>query len=223
MLINLRNALMTGKRLPGGYNRVEYVKSTGTQFVDTGYFSNNTSYFRMDCEILSCGGSCGLFGARNVTESYGRGPAWKGYGSLGIFVNGSFKLALNDVSYDSGWLTSKPSVSGARRIIEIKDRSIYVDGDFYIKSTNTNSFTCGTSTGLFNTHLKAGSSPYNWQYGSDRKVSVKFYGFTIKEGGENGVLIAEIIPVEKEGIGYLYNLTNSSVLSTEGSGNLIVD
>ena len=35
MLINLRNALMTGKRLP--YDaEVEYLESTGTQWIDTG-------------------------------------------------------------------------------------------------------------------------------------------------------------------------------------------
>ena len=40
MLINLRNALMSGKRLP--YKReLEYIQSTGTQYVDTGFVANS--------------------------------------------------------------------------------------------------------------------------------------------------------------------------------------
>ena len=224
MLINFRNALMTHvSDLPPGYVAVDYVRTTGNQFVDTGFYCTDRSQFKMDCAITGCGGSCGIFGARGVTESYGSGPQWLPYGSLGIFCNNNFYIALNDQNFDSGWLTSKPPVSGARRTIEIIDRSIYVDGSFYVKSSQTGSYECTVTTGLFNTHLKTGSNPYNWQYGSSRKVSMRFYGFSATGGGANGRLAVDIVPVAKDGVGYLYERLSKTVLTTEGGGTLIVD
>ena len=53
MLINLRNALMTGKRLP--YDaEVEYLESTGTQWIDTGYsFNSATDKVELVFELLT--------------------------------------------------------------------------------------------------------------------------------------------------------------------------
>ena len=46
MLINLRNALMTGKRLP--YDaEVEYLESTGTQYINSGLTVSNA--LRVKC------------------------------------------------------------------------------------------------------------------------------------------------------------------------------
>lgn len=224
MLAALRNTVGAHiSDLPPGYVAVDYVRTTGNQFVDTGFYCTNQSQFWMDCEITACGGSCGIFGARGVTESYGGGPNWLPYGSLGVFCNNNFRLALNDQNYDSGWLTSKPAVSGARRVIEIIDRSIFVDGLFYVKSPQTGSYECSVATGLFNVHLKAGSVPSDWQYGSTRTVAMKFYGFSATGGGASGRLAVDIVPVARGGIGYLFERLSKTILTTEGGGSLIVD
>ena len=52
MLINLRNALMAGKRLP--YDaELEYLESTGTQYIDTGVVPTNTTGCFIRCTFCA--------------------------------------------------------------------------------------------------------------------------------------------------------------------------
>jgi hypothetical protein len=98
MLINLRNALMAGKRLP--YDaEVEYLESTGTQWVDTGVLLQFPISADMTLAMVSPYGTLGslpVFGFR-----YGGGNASS---KFAIWFNKSqLRFALNYGSYDSGW------------------------------------------------------------------------------------------------------------------------
>ena len=51
MLINLRNALMAGKRIP--YDaEVEYLESTGTQCIDTGIYPTTMMRWSVDIQFI---------------------------------------------------------------------------------------------------------------------------------------------------------------------------
>ena len=72
MLINLRNALMAGKKspLPPGARWVEYLQSTGTQWIDTGILaSSNLNDAQIDITYMSPVTSVGdlyIFGGGNT-------------------------------------------------------------------------------------------------------------------------------------------------------------
>ena len=52
--------------LPSGYTRLEYIETTGTQYINTGFVPNQDS--RIVCEFMYKGGS-GIYGSRNTTQS----------------------------------------------------------------------------------------------------------------------------------------------------------
>ena len=56
------------KGLPIGYTRLDYIESTGTQYIDTGFYPNQDS--RIVCEFKYSAGN-GIYGARNTTSSDG--------------------------------------------------------------------------------------------------------------------------------------------------------
>ena len=60
------------RSLPSDYIQVEYLESTGTQYVDTGFKPNNNTRLRMDVDINSTA-SHAVFSARNAnyTGMYG--------------------------------------------------------------------------------------------------------------------------------------------------------
>ena len=58
----------TGK-LPLGYKELEYIESTGTQYIDTGIHINNTDNIEICFQNISNNGDCLLFGARTNASS----------------------------------------------------------------------------------------------------------------------------------------------------------
>lgn len=50
-------------KLPDGYTALEYIESTGTQYIDTGYYATNTSGINVDFAYTASGnaGLCGIF------------------------------------------------------------------------------------------------------------------------------------------------------------------
>lgn len=110
MLINLRNALMTGKRLP--YDaEVEYIESTGTQCIDTGfdYFADFEitcrTYLDINCRMLATAARSCLY-KRSASDTF-----W----TFGVTTR---KYYTSSVPIDE-WHTMK-----------WKDGEIYVDGVF---------------------------------------------------------------------------------------------
>lgn len=64
MLINMRNAMMAGKRLP--YDaEVEYLESTGTQWIDTGVYVTADCLFDFAVAKTRSRYNCVFFGVRN--------------------------------------------------------------------------------------------------------------------------------------------------------------
>lgn len=62
--------------LPGGYTRLEYIQSSGTQYIDTGFSIDSTNYssiqFIIDCEIIGKGSgqSDWLINGSNINSAY---------------------------------------------------------------------------------------------------------------------------------------------------------
>lgn len=62
MMIGARTGAWSGKALP--YDaEVEYLESTGTQYIDTGYSNSQCPYFSLDVQPLKTNVDSGMFGA----------------------------------------------------------------------------------------------------------------------------------------------------------------
>lgn len=93
-------------RLPEGYIELEYIESTGTQYIDTGVYPGSESRVTLNIEVLNTSPStCGIFGSRNSSGSIEECFAlWSvnnlirtDYGSNGLSTNVN---ALQSLSID---------------------------------------------------------------------------------------------------------------------------
>ena len=205
MLINLRNALMSGKRLP--YDaEVEYLESTGTQWIDTGVVATNNTRVKIAFSDYTQAGSW-LFGARRgfkdaalgvYTDTGNTNNNWRrafGNYTSGYFVFSTIDLGVSTFDYDCGHFT------GTREKVPIT-----------VEYTDTAS--------AFD------SSPYNiylWTVnlaGTAGAVSsAKIYATQI---WQNGVLVRDYIPVRKKTVGYLYDRVSGKLFGNAGTGDFVV-
>ena len=72
--------------LPSGYTQVEYLESTGTQYIDTGININTTtSRYETKINPSSVSGTMGIFGTRNYSSANSS--------AMNVFIlNGTFRL-----------------------------------------------------------------------------------------------------------------------------------
>lgn len=59
--------------LPSGYTELEYIKSSGTQYVDTGYKANNNSRIVMDVQLIGANDNAWVFEGRISSSSASKG------------------------------------------------------------------------------------------------------------------------------------------------------
>lgn len=80
--------------LPSGYTQYEYIESSGTQYIDTGFQPNQDSRVTLKVNILSSSSAtCAIFGARNGSSTSGGGSfvLWR--------ISGSFRADYASTSY----------------------------------------------------------------------------------------------------------------------------
>ena len=185
--------MMGGKRLP--YDaEVEYLKSTGTQWIDTGVIitSAMNAHLRFSFSRKVSGDSY-AFGSRN-------GSTW----GLGSFAGGSLMRtrwggsSSKDLSYGLGDIFQLNSVNGTTTITnETKGASKNI--------TSSGSFV------EFATYIFAENN------GGTANVShgVRFYQFKV-DG------YCDFIPVRKGTVGYLYDRVSGKLFGNAGTGAFLI-
>lgn len=115
MLIDMRNALMAGKSLP--YDaEVEYLESTGTQWIDTGIMPNQDTRVKVSFSVsfdISLGGSGReVFGARSGGRYYELLLDTSGYYYYYQYGTSTLKMmiASDNLEHYESWYTDKNTV-----------------------------------------------------------------------------------------------------------------
>ena len=103
--------------LPRGYKRLEYIQSSGTQYINAGFKPNQNT--RVLCEFLTTASSTSLFGSQE---------AW---GSK------SYSFGGNTASFGANATTSLSLNNGAKHIVDFKKNSILVDGSVLLNWSGT--------------------------------------------------------------------------------------
>lgn len=179
-------------RLPSGYKELEYIQSSKTQYIDTGFKPNNNTRVVMDSEFLATpSGNTSLFGARTAANS-------KNYAML--FIQSSFRSDYNDV-YSQTWAVAATT----RRIYDKNKETTTIDGT--AKSYNNSSFQADYTILLF--ALNAAGT-VKW-FASMRLYACQIY--------DNGTLIRDYIPcANADGVIGLYDLVTAAFFSNAGTG-----
>ena len=123
-------------RLPSGYQEVEYIESTGTQYIDTGVKATNTTKFKIDLELVSYDSY--IFGAWND---------WQ----VSMFTIYSANSSSSAIGYGTNWVGGIQGITTGNKITLSIDNGV-IKYNNEIKGTYSDTFNsanniilCGTN------------------------------------------------------------------------------
>lgn len=187
-----------GGRLPSGYTELEYIESSGTQYVDTGVLGKS-GLFVKSTFVMNSTGECMLLGC---------------YGSYRCFP-----LYFDSLKMYYGYYTNYPSTkftitAGQKYSAEVSllagDQSLKIDGETKITSSIATNYTNTRNLYLF---------AYNNNGSTALYASAKLYDLQIYD---NGTLVRDYVPCRNPygGVG-LYDLVNGQFYGNAGTGEFV--
>lgn len=184
-----------GSGLPEGYTELEYIESTGTQHIDTGFKPNNNSRVIVDIYVPEQSTyPKAVFGSRNGVSS-----------SVASFVLWAFESSQFRSDYNSVNTSVNVSVPG-RHTID-KNKNVCTIDDTTVSSA-TASFQSNYSLALFGQNDADGID--------ERKVAMQLYSCQIYD---NDVLIRAYMPCQgPSGDIGLYDTENNQFYGNAGTG-----
>ena len=185
--------------LPSGYTRLEYIESTGTQYIDTGFKPNNNTRVVLDFEpTVAYSSIVGIFGIRDTKYATAA--------NMFIFWNNGTNTFRTD--YFGTNKTMTVSTLLVRQTVD-KDKNLTTIGS--VSASNTASKgQCSNNLYLFCTN-DAGTANYF--------AKLKLYSCQIYN---NGTLIRDYIPCQTtSGVAGLWDNVNSKFYQNAKTGSFI--
>lgn len=193
----------TSTLLPEGYRQLEYIESTGTQYVDTGFVPDQDTRIDLDVTSLDASNAGGGVGFIPYGAAYGYGnSAFECYS-----WNGS-----HEINYGTGAIFVGNIAVGERVLISHNRNTVSVTGNGSTASGSLEpqSFTSPYTMTLFASHR---ASPL--LSGPMRIYSCKIW--------DNDVLVRDLVPcINNAGAAGLYDLINGIFYGNSGSGNFVL-
>ena len=194
---------ITNINVPNDYQKVEYIASSGTQYIDTGYYWQNEnikSY--LDATVTSNSSSQSLFGNEEYTASSG---TTRNFAGIPFGSNGTYSIYLG-----SGSQGSISTTVGTRFALDLqttaeKNLKVYLNGESKIdktyggsvltKQTAYTNSSVSTTVGnifLFANHNSGRGSNNNptQNIGGMRVYDFKLY--------DNGINVRNMVPVYRK-------------------------
>ena len=185
---------VSGQTLPSDYIQLEYIQSSGSQYINTGFKPNQDTKISITVDF-PLSGTTWLYGSRTSAVS----------NSLGFLCEGNSKYRF-DYASSTNELATKPT---GKFTINSDKNKCYINGELVFTATYT-TFASPVNMYIFNNNnngsLSGGSS-------------AKLYNCSIYD---NGVLIRNFIPCKTEsGTVGLYDSVNNQFYQNAGSGTFI--
>ena len=178
-----------GRALP--YDaEVEYLLSSGTQYIDTLIQPNQDLSVEIKWKNETNQNNQYLFGSGTSTSNCIR--AYIGDSSYWRFGGGYKGFATSDT-------TERTAIMDKTKIV--------MNGEEYSYGGTVGTFSSSTTIKLF-TGATATSM-----------ISTRIYYFKVSQ---NGTLILDLIPVRKDGVGYMYDRVSGQLFGNQGSGDFVV-
>ena len=197
--------LVSPAGLPSGYTQVEYIETSGTQFIDTGINGHMGYDYEINFQFVEGGAiSTDIWGVSDVSDySFTYNMSFT-YGGLGGMC---FRITLDDA-----WLSQLGSADTEKHTYKIKDGKWYLDSASSNIPENKRSY-------AFSHHPYLGGI----NYGSGRKTlaaPAKYYSYKVWD--LDGNLIQDFVPCISpySEVGF-YDIVNNIFYSNSGSGDFI--
>lgn len=182
--------------LPAGYTQVEYLQSSGTQYIDIGFKPNQDTRIVIDFTTLTTSANAYAYGMRgdsahNINPRFGA-----------IFKNASVRV---DYGNDNGVTLPLTLTAGGRYKLDQNKNTCALNASTATNSTAT--FQCPNSAYLFAIN-EGGTAKYF--------ATIKLYSGQVYD---NGTLIRNFVPARNAaGTLGLYDTVNEVFYTNKGSG-----
>ena len=190
--------------LPSGYTQLEYIESTGTQYIDTGIKANLNTKAILDFQLSNYNNRGAILGSRvdQNTNAFIIGS------NSGEFVNTTYPFAQFDNVTPTS-VKSLPNFDLNRHIFELSSDGFYIDRTLYLTYSNPTSFSTQENIVLF-----ARYSSGRLVYGAFKAYSLKLYN--------NNTLVRDFVPAKNSsGVVGMYDTVNDVFYENKGSGEFI--
>lgn len=180
--------------LPSGYTQLEYIQSSGTQYINTSFVPNFETRIVMDCQVISYPSNASFFGARVA--------------SAGNDITSNTLVIMADGYVRSDYYGSSVSNSSipSGRITIDRSSNVTTFGSTTLRNTTSNR-SSQDALYLFATNTNGSSS----LPGRIRLYSCKIY--------DGETLTRDYIPSRNSsGSAGLYDIVNNTFYSNQGSG-----
>ena len=191
VMIN-RRRMFGGKKLPYDME-IEYLESSGTQYIDTGVVPKTTLSVKIKYNILqlTAGRNIGIFGCVVSNKGMFSGVAAQHY-----FINRTDHY-LESIPYALNTVQEEEYINNAM----IRDGVTYTTSPIVANNIPILLFGRNASGTV------------------ERIGSLRIYYFTLYD---NGVLVRNLIPVRVGTTGYLYDKVSGKLFGNAGTGELIL-
>ena len=194
MMLGARTAAWSGKSLP--YDaEVEYLESTGTQYIDTEIIATENTRVKATLMTLSTNNK-NWFGGQVLPVKNG-------------FVFNSYSVDKLEYCFgSSGWVgVGVPNIVGRIFTVDFGKDGIVIDG-------NT------VSTPSYKTfHEQSAPIAIFVRVGGTAYINGRLYALQIYQ---NGVLVRDFIPVRVGDVGYLYDRAYGQLFGNSGTGAFVI-
>lgn len=179
--------------LPDGYTQVDYIASTGTQYIDTEFKPNQDSRLTMDIDVATGASSGALFASResNMTNYFG------------VFIVGATSVrsdyGTNLATIDNVTISGRSTLDKNKNVLTFKGKS----------ATNSTAVFSGTQSIYLLTANTGGTA-------SAERVTAKVYSCQIYD---NGTTVRNFIPcINPSGEVGLYDTVTKKFYRNQGTG-----
>lgn len=183
-----------GKVLPAGYTKLQYIQSSGTQWIDTGFKPNQNTRIKMDCNVIGFNsGDAFLFGARIAS----------GNTAFCLAADDAntrwFALYGNAVQNPTGTCVGKHSIDFNQNVLTLDGKNFTFEKTTFQSSYNLLLFATITNGNV-----------------DSQRGKMAVYACQIFD---NGNLIRDFVPcIDPSGAVGLYDLTGKQFYGNGGTG-----
>ena len=181
--------------LPSGYRELAYIKSSGTQYIDTGFKPNHNTRLVLNCSIINSGDTMFVFGSRIGYQNT----------AFALHIEGGI---IKDHYASTVWSSS--IIDNGKHTIDKNKNVTTIDGTRYTHTTAT--FQSSYNMQLFALN-QSGSI-------DSRRVSMSIYSCKIYD---NGILVRDFVPAKRtsDSVVGLYDVVNDVFYTNNGTGTFI--
>ena len=196
------------------YTKLEYIESTGTQYIDLGTTINSTDIFDIEVAWTYLGSNCGFFVSKEETNwLQGRYigivhyDQQKGFYNRGVTVpySGSMPTVLSPVVNEKNTIHWQPVTN------QITFNGVIYTGASGCYCQTTNSFTSANAPYIFATNQAGTATQFDY---------AKLYSF--RRQNSSGVLLQDLIPVlDSNGVPCLFDKVTEQYFYNQGTGQFV--